>query len=321
MWKTLSQSFLNRLGDKPAQFAFNLSNMSLIRRRLGRGYSEALDMHRPSLPRLDGIDREIVERLERDGLFVTTLDALGLSGSAEMLRAGQKVADDCAEIARRDARAGREFICAPALATIDNPEIFHWGLNERLLDIAEAYIGLPVAYDGMALIYTVADGNELGTRKWHRDREDRKMIKIGVYCNDVTDRGGPFELIRRIDSSQGVGDRYAFELGTQEVLRKRLGADYSRDIASCTGPAGTVLFADTARFFHRGAPAHDKDRAALFYSYFANRTRHPYFCERSGLTRREIADLTQGMSPRQRASALWQEALPAWLKLIPPAPI
>lgn len=321
MLKTLSQRLLNRLGDKPAQLAFNLSNMSLVRRRLGRRYHEALEIHRPLLRKLHGIDRDIVERLDRDGVCVTSLEALGLPGSAEMLCAAQKVASDCTESARREASAGRAFICASASATIDNPEIFHWGLNERLLDIAEAYIGLPVAYDGMALLYTVADGNELGTRQWHRDREDRKMIKIGVYCTDVTDRGGPFELISRIDRSQGVDDRYAFEFGTEEVLSKRLGADYSRDIVSCTGPAGTVVFADTARFFHRGAPAHDKDRAALFYAYFARRTRHPYFCARSGLTRREISDLTQGLPPRQRASALWQEGLPAWLKLIPPAPV
>lgn len=321
MSNSLSQRILNRLGDKPAQLAFNLSNTPLMRRRLGRRYSEALDRHRPSLPKLDGIHREIVEGLERDGIFVTSLDALGVPGSAEMLRAAQKVAGECTERAWREASAGREFICAPASATIDNPEIFHWGLNDRLLDIAEAYIGLPAAYDGMSLIYTVADGTELGPRQWHRDREDRKMIKLAVYCTDVTDRGGPFELISRVDTSQGVDDRYAFEFGTEEVLNKRLGPDYSRDIVSCTGPVGTVVFADTARFFHRGAPAHDKDRAALFYGYFANRTRHPYFCERSGLKRREIAALTQGLSLRQRASALWHEALPPWLRLIPSAPV
>lgn len=147
------------------------------------------------------------------------------------------------------------------------------------------------------------------------------MIKLAVYCSDVTDQGGPFELISREDKSQGVDDRYVFEFGTEEVLNKRLGSDYSRDIVSCTGPVGTVVFADTARFFHRGAPAFDKDRAALFYGYFAKSTRHPYYCERSGLKRHEIEDLAQGMSPRQRASALWQKALPPWLRLIPPAPV
>ena len=321
MLKSFSRKILNILGDKPAQLAFSLSNMSPIRRRLVRDYHEALKKHRHLLRRLDGIDQEVVERLERDGVFVTSLDALGMPGSTEMLRAAQRIAGDCADSARRDASAGRAYICAPPSSTIDNPEIFRWGLQERLLNIAEAYIGLPVAYDGMALPYTVADGTEIGPRLWHRDREDRKMIKLAVYCGDVTDRGGPFELISRVDKMQGVDDIYQYEFGTLEVLSRRLGADYARDIVSCTGPAGTAVFADTARFFHRGAPAYDKDRAALFYGYFAKRTRHPYFCERSGLTRREIADLTLGMSPRQRASALWKEALPAWLKMIPPAPI
>ncbi|WP_395397015.1 hypothetical protein WBP07_30585 [Novosphingobium sp. BL-8A] len=321
MAKTVFQKVLNRLGDKPANLVFQLSNTPLMRRRLGKRYSRALDRHRPSLPKLEGIDREIVEGLRRDGVFITSLDALGLPGSAEMLRAAQKVAGECTESARRDADAGRQFICAPASATVDNPEIFHWGLDERLLDIAEAYIGLPAAYDGLALIYTVADGTELGPRQWHRDREDRRMIKLAVYCSDVTDQGGPFELISREDRSQGVDDHYVFEFGTEDVLNKRLGPDYSRDIVSCTGPVGTVVFADTARFFHRGAPAFDKDRAALFYGYFARRTRHPYYCQRSGLKPREIADLSKGLSPRQRASALWHKTLPTWLRLIPPAPI
>ncbi|WP_022684299.1 hypothetical protein [Sphingobium bisphenolivorans] len=321
MATALSRKILNRLGDKPAQFAFTMSNLGLIRRRLKRRYDAALDRHRPSLPRLNGLDLAIIEGLERDGLFVTSLDALGLPHSAEMLRAAQKVASDCTESARQKARAGRAFISAPASALIDKPEIFQWGLNERLLDIAEAHIGLPVAYDGMTLIYTVADGTELGTRLWHRDREDRKVIKVAVYCTDVTDRGGPFELISRVDPSQGVDDRYEFDFGTEQLLSERLGPDYSRAIVSCPGPAGTVVFADTARFFHRGAPAYDKDRAALYYGYFATTTRHPFFCERSGLSRRQIADLAQDMPARQRASALWRKALPFFLKLIPPAPV
>lgn len=321
MSKTLSQRILGRLGDRPAKLAFNLSSTAIMRHHLGRRYSQLLDRHRPSLPSLNGLDQKIVEGLERDGVFITSLDALGMPGSTEMLRSGQKVAERYAEDARRDARMGREFIHAPPSSMMDHPEIFQWGLNERILDIAEAYIGLPAAYDGMTLIYTVADGTELGPRLWHRDREDRKMIKVAIYCTDVTDQGGPFELISRVDRSQGVDDRYQFEFGTREVLDKRLGPGYERDIVSCTGLAGTVVFADTARFFHRGAPTFDKDRAALHYGYFASRTRHPYFCERSGLSRRQIATLVEDMPARQRSSALWHKALPPWLRLIPPAPV
>ncbi len=318
---SLSDKVLRRIGDKPAQFAFRLSDTPVIRRWMRRRYDDALTSHRPALPALQGIDQRIVAGLERDGIFVTSLDELGIPGSAAMLDAATQVARACRDDARREASAGREFICAPASATIDNPAIFTWGLDDRMLDIAEAYIGLPVAYDGMTLIYTVADGTELGPRQWHRDREDRKMIKVAVYCTDVTDRGGPFELISQADASQGVDDRYEYEFGTPTVLSRRLGADYAQAVVSCTGPVGTVVFADTARFFHRGAPAHDKDRAALYYGYFATRTRHPYFCERSGVSRRDIARLVQAMSPRQRASACWQSALPTLMKLIPPAPV
>ena len=316
-----SRKLLRRIGDNPARLAFALSNIPVVRRRLAHRYQSALAQHRPALPTLHGIDRAIVEGLERDGVFVTSLDALGIDGSGEMLRAATAIARDCADGARRAARAGREFICAPAATTVANPVLFHWGLDARMLDIAEAYVGLPVAYDGMTLIYTVADGTALGPRQWHRDREDRKMIKVAVYCSDVTERGGPFELIGRVDRSQGIDDRYEYEFGTADVLTRRLGPDYENAIVSCTGPAGTVVFADTARYFHRGAPAHDKDRAALYYGYFAVRTRHPYFCERSGLSRREIAGLVTEMSPRQRAAACWQSALPPLLRMIPPAPV
>lgn len=321
MTHSLSQKLLNRLGDKPAQMAFRLSNTAMIRRRLGRRYEAALATHGPVVPTLPYSDQEIVERVERDGIFVTSLDALGLPGSAEMVPIAQRVAADYADEARRQAQSGREFLSVPPSAILANGDLFRWGLNQRLLAIAEAYLGLSPAYDGTALVYTVADGTELGPRQWHRDREDRKMLKVAVYCSDVTDRGGPFELISRVDRSQGVADRYDYMFGTEQELTTRLGADYRSAIVSCTGPVGTVVFADTARFFHRGAPAHDKDRATLFYSYFARQTRHPFFCERSGLTHKEIAELTQGLSRSQRTSALWHDTLPIWLKLIPSAPV
>ena len=318
---SLSRKILRRIGDNPARLAFAVSNIPAVRRRMAHSYEASLARHRPALPVLHGIDRDIVDGLERDGMFITSLDALGITGSADMLRTASRIGQDCTDFARHAAGAGQEFIVAPASAMVDNPILFRWGLDARMMDIAEAYIGLPVAYDGMQLIYTVADGTELGARKWHRDREDRKMIKVAVYCTDVTNRGGPFELISRVDPSQGRDDRYEYEFGTADVLNRRLGPDYADAVVSCTGPAGTVVFADTARYFHRGAPAYDKDRTALYYGYFAVSTRHPYFCERSGLSRREIADLVKDMSPRQRAAARWQAALPPLLRLIPPAPV
>jgi hypothetical protein len=49
---------------------------------------------------------------------------------------------------------------------------------------------LPVAYDGASVNYTVADGREVSTRRWHRDWEDRRMLKVAVCLNDVGHGGG-----------------------------------------------------------------------------------------------------------------------------------
>lgn len=307
------------LHDMPAQIALKVANRPIVRRALGRGYARSVDAHRARIPTLSTTDAAIVESLERDGIYMTTLDKLGMSGSSELIRDGGYLADTYALEARLRAARGEAFLYVPPSRVVDHPGIFTWGLHDRLLDVAEAYIGLPPAYDGVCINYTVADGREVSTRKWHRDWEDRRMLKVAVYLNDVDADGGPFQMIRRLDTRQSDLDGFTYGLADDRELGTRLGADFRGDIVSCEGPAGTVIFTDTARFFHRGKPATARDRAAVFYSYFANRPRHPFMCERTGMSRRDIAALAEGLPERQRAATLWRRRLPVPLRMIPPA--
>lgn len=318
---TLRTKILRRLGDRPAKLAFAMSNMRFVRRRTDRRYRQALRCHHEHLPNLSTFDRGVVAALEGKGVYVTTLAALGLAGSREMLDRGQRILTEFTGDARRAAAAGQDFTSVGADVVFADQQIFRWGLDERLLDIAEAYLGLPVAYDGLNMIYTVADGREGGTRDWHRDREDRRMLKVAVYCNDVDEDGGPFQSIARLDGAQCDATGYRYAGGAEPELVELLGPDYRDDIMTCTGAAGTVIFVDTARYFHRGKPASGDDRMAIFYSYFCRATRHPFFCQRSGLSQDKLAELTADMSPRQRAATLWQRAQPLWSRLIPPAPV
>lgn len=307
--------------DLPARTLLKLANMPRVRSDLGRRYAASLDRHRPSLPMLDAVQEEVVAGLERHGVFVTSLDALRVRDSARLLRRGQALADGYADEARRRVAGGTDFVIVPPELIAADADFFAWGLQDRLLDIVEAYVGLPIAYDGVSLNYTVADGREVSTRKWHRDWEDRRMLKIAVYLNDVDGEGGPFQLIRRADAGQSDADGFFYGLADDRELARRLGDLTPGDVASCEGSAGTVFFADTARFFHRGKPAIARDRAALFYSYFARRPRHPFFCERSGLTRLDIARLARDLPPRARAASMWRNDLPALLRMVPPARI
>jgi len=307
------------LRDASARMALRYVNLGVVNRSLMRSHDKAVSKHRDKLPELSGFDLEIVEGLRREGIFKTSLAALGVPGWEKLLKEGQALGASFAHDARQKSAQGTDYTMVSPDAVAAHPEIFTWGLHERFLDIVEAYLGVSAAYDGVTLMYTVAGAPVEGPRRWHLDWEDRRTIKIAIYCNDVSPDGGPFQIIARRDPVQGGAGGYHYLLADDALLGERLGADYAEDLVSCEGPAGTVLFVETAEYFHRGKPAVNADRVAFFYSYFSQRPRHPFFCERSGLSRSQIFRLAKSLNPRQRASALWRNGLPLWLLLIPPA--
>ena len=66
------------------------------------------------------------------------------------------------------------------------PALIEFGLEERLLDIIEAYLGVPVGFTTVHLRKDIGGGNQVGTRFWHLDTEDVRVIRMMVYLNDVT---------------------------------------------------------------------------------------------------------------------------------------
>lgn len=307
------------LRNLPSRTALKICNQRHVRTWLGSRYERMIGDHRASLPELTGIDEDIAHALEMRGVYVTSLDRLSLDGGEALLDTAEHLAEDFTREAHALAQAGQSFIIVPPERIAANPAIWLFGLQDRLLDIAETYLGVPVAYDGVAINYTVADGREISTRKWHRDWEDRRMLKIAVYLHDVDEHGGPFEHICRLDTLQSDREGFRYNLADNAELEARLGSGFAQDIVSCTGLRGTVIFNDTARFFHRGKPATGRDRAALFYSYFANPPRHPFLCERTGLSRKHIARMARDLPDRQRGAALWRNRVSPALRLIPPA--
>lgn len=307
------------LRDLPARTALKLFNRPRVRTMLGRRHSDALRGHQPALPPLTGIDARIVAALNEDGIYITTLEELGLGGSDAAVSQAKTLAHDFVAEARDLSANGEPFLIVPSERVTACPAVYRLGLHDRLLDIAENYIGLPPAFDGVTINYTVADGREVSTRKWHRDWEDRRMLKVAIYLHDVDESGGPFQMIRRHDTMQNDQAGFRYELADDAALERILGLNYQDDIVSCCGVEGTVIFTDTARFFHRGKPASGHDRMALFYSYFARRPRHPFLCERTGMRRSEIAQLAQNLPGRQQSAALWRKHISPVLRIIPPA--
>jgi hypothetical protein len=172
----------------------------------------------------------------------------------------------------------------PQIYTVtDLPELSQWGREQRLLNIIENYIGLSVAFQGVHLRKDFPNENQFGTLLWHKDSEDRRMVKIIIYLTDVEEKHGPFEYIP-VSLTPTLSLKYlriysklwkANHVGITDEQLKEIIPEHQWK--SCPGPAGTVIFTDPKTTLHHGT-LRTEERSALFFVYTANPPKRPELC-------------------------------------------
>jgi hypothetical protein len=242
-------------------------------------YRVALSKHAPSLPVLEDRYAHIVKTLRTEGACITSLSELGLASSDDLLRASEQYLATMTAPSLND--AGQKL---PQIYTVtDIREFSRWGNEKLLVDIIENYIGLPVAFHGVHLRKDFSNENQFGTSLWHKDSEDRRIIKAFVYLHDVEPEHGPFEYVPRnlttLYSLSFYKTYYQlWRSGYLGIDDKTLLSTIPKSAwKSCPGKAGTVLLADTKAILHHGT-ARTKERSTLFYVYTANPPKHPQDC-------------------------------------------
>lgn len=271
--------------------------LNVIRRKFDRLLSEikyiaALRQHASKLPALTAQDQLIVEACRKEGAFVTSLEVLGLPFTAPMLEEAKKLLVEMqADLASRtniSTWGTCENPAYPQIFTVtDLPAFSQWAQNQRLLNIIENYIGLPVAFQGVHLRRDFANERPVTTEFWHKDLEDRRVIKLFVYLSDVATETGPYEYIPRSQVTRKIAQKI------KASFAKRVAANpYDMGITddemaaivprsewrTCVGAAGTVLFSDPIAVFHHGK-SRTQGRSALFFVYTAQNPLRPKDCE------------------------------------------
>lgn len=265
---------LNSLGKKIARLQAEIP------------YRIELAQHRHHLPPLSAPDQAIVSACQRDGAYITTLDELGFPSTPSMLASSQHY------LQKLQADFSIDYSTPPqldagtptyphALTVTYIPEFAAWAQEPRLLHIIENYIGLPIAFHGVQLQRDFANKNQVLAELWHKDAEDRRMIKVIVYLSDVEEEHGPFQYIPKSNVSPSAWRRIksaianAKDLGISDAEMEQFIP--RSDWRSCTGPAGTVIFVDTKAVLHHGK-SRLKERSALFFVYTSARPLHPEYC-------------------------------------------
>ena len=93
----------------------------------------------------------------------------------------------------------------------------------------------------------------ISSQRWHRDYNDKHLLKVFLYLVDVDETMGPFQFVAGSQPGGPYDDAWGWQpLGqnypTEKELESRIPASA---VQTFTGPAGTLLFCNTAGF-HRG---------------------------------------------------------------------
>lgn len=245
------------------------------------------------LPQLAAADRESIAHIRSHGVHVTTLDSLALP---ETERVKQLLNGLVADLAARPAttstiRPSREQLLADV-------SLWRFGLSDRMLDIAENYLGMPARYYGADVRREVADGRPPhDVRQWHRDVEDYRVLKILLWLNDVDADGGPFAYVPRSSSARAVERlRYVGGFISDEKLRCYVPED---QWCLATGSKWTAVMPDTAQVLHRATPPRARDRYSVTFTWTS---RHPVNVKPvEPFTAEQVLRIRHGLSARQLA--------------------
>jgi hypothetical protein len=303
----LANRLLNKVLSLPSDIACKVNSTDWFERTiLLPRYQKLLNQHKEQLPTLNTAELDVLEQIEQNGICITSLDALDVPNSQQLLEAAQPITNKLQQQSRSPSHAGKHTLMATAEQLIAHPEIVYWGLSERILKIVECYLGLPVGYGALSFYYSVADDRNVGPRIWHRDKEDWRMIKVAVYLNDVDESGGPYQCVKPDINKWLIETLPKYKGLTNSELQELLHNDSSDWLISCVGKAGTVVFTDTAQCYHRGKPPSQTDRSAIFFHYFSYRPKNPFYCDRSPLSSQQIVEFDKQLPPHLQGYLTWR---------------
>ena len=233
--------------------------------------------HRPDL---DELQQRIVSELRQDGYSLLAFSDLFRDGEWQRVaeQAERFVADTEAGLAgdgeKLRVREGKEFVVRLHSYEVelgDDDAWFSVCASRRMLDVANTYLGLLSKLEYVDMWYSVpqpVDKDRVSSQRWHRDFNDKHLLKAFLYLVDVDEETGPFQFVPGSQAGGRYADAWPWRpLGEnyppEDELEKRIPQD---GVRTFTGPKGTLLFCNTSGF-HRGGFATAKARVLATCTY------------------------------------------------------
>ena len=150
---------------------------------------------------------------------------------------------------------------------LDSP-LIRLALDRKLLETVSHYLGLwPRLHAIGAWLNFPTEGDAAEAQLWHRDPEDLRLIKVFVYLNDVNEDSGPFCYIPRTHPFSEGAAIIPRHKDSKRITDEEMQRTFpSKKWLSCTGPAKTMILADTVGY-HRGGKPTVGNRILVTFTY------------------------------------------------------
>jgi Phytanoyl-CoA dioxygenase (PhyH) len=171
-------------------------------------------------------------------------------------------------------REGKEFVVRLLSYGVDvglDDPWFRACASRRMLDVANAYLRMWSKLEYLDVWYSVpqpAGAERISSQRWHRDYNDKHLLKAFLYLVDVDEEMGPFQYVAGSQPGGPYADAWPWSpLGqnypTEEELEERIPASA---VHAFTGPATSLVFCNTSGF-HRGGFSTTKPRVLATVTY------------------------------------------------------
>lgn len=284
------------------EFVFRLFNRDFVR-----------GLRQTPPPALSATSARIVADLKAHGIAFAALDEFFPNGMLPKIQTAFNGYLDTFN-REREAKGGKLKGKEIVIDTIHKAH--HFTANDLVSDylgdpqfaaIAAQYMQMVPRYVGSSFWHTkpAPTGERVYSQLWHRDYNDRRLVKIFLYLNDVGSKNGYFEYVTRTHVGSDLGTvfdkigpdgyrSYPDQAAVDETFAKcpvvdfaslspsqRSGADApwakERTRILCTAPAGSLIFCDTFGI-HRGGFIQEGYRDLIMATFSTNFNIHkPHF--------------------------------------------
>jgi hypothetical protein len=292
-WDKMLTRFSKKIRRVPGKIKLILLGFPIIKSIDQLRYKRRLAAFVEATPHISASAADVVTSVNREGAFLTAIENLPCCHNSSLLTSVDRLLpelqkDNCGK--ENSVRISHEHI-------IKFPDIYLWGLDEKLLDIAENCLGLPAFYHRVEVRRDLVNqGNPTPASQWHRDPADYRIFKLIVYLNDVSAGDGPFEFIARTKTAAASRAlKYHSGYVSDAVMESLVPREHWQP---CTGARGSVVVGDTASVFHRIQAPVNSHRLSITFTYTSRKPVRVY--DEISLPAQDIANLGRYLTERQK---------------------